>query len=177
MFRSDHFAPTDIARLTEAIIAMRTATVDVSVLQNVAGHATFLAGLISRELNAPDAADTVVFLGPTSRYGSKIPNGGVPSQSSAHTRFFYIKCEAQQAVPARSGRPGSSSGTDQWTGESLSDPTVPKTYDVVWPASSGSAQGQPDIITAAVSELKGKTLIIHTPADLAKAIHTIERKP
>jgi hypothetical protein len=38
------------------------------------------------------------------------------------------------------------------------------------------AEGQPDIITAAVARLKGKTLVIHTPAELAKAIRKIEDK-
>jgi hypothetical protein len=39
---------------------------------------------------------------------------------------------------------------------------------------SQTAQGQSDVITAAVRRLKGKTLTIHTPADLAKAIRKIE---
>jgi len=37
-------------------------------------------------------------------------------------------------------------------------------------------EGQADVITAAVSRLKGKTLNIHTPADLAKAIRKIEQR-
>lgn len=176
VFRSDQFAPTDIAKLVEAIIALRTATVDVSVLQNPLGHVTFLAGLIGCELNGPDAADTVVFLGPTSRYGNKIPKGVVPSQGQAHTRFFYVKYEAPQRIPAAAGSPGNP-GTDWWTGEGVWDPTLPKTYHTGALPSPQSAQGLPDIITAVVSELKGKTLIIQTPADLAKAIQTIERKP
>jgi hypothetical protein len=32
-----------------------------------------------------------------------------------------------------------------------------------------------DIINAAVTRLKGKTLAIHTPAELAKAIRKIEK--
>ena len=39
---------------------------------------------------------------------------------------------------------------------------------------SQPAEGQSDLITAAMSRLKGKTLIIHTPADLARAIRKIE---
>jgi hypothetical protein len=39
---------------------------------------------------------------------------------------------------------------------------------------SQTAEGQTDVIAAAVGRLKGKTLTIHTPADLAKAIRRIE---
>jgi hypothetical protein len=37
-------------------------------------------------------------------------------------------------------------------------------------------EGQADIITAAVTRLKGKTLTIHSPVELARAIRKIERK-
>jgi hypothetical protein len=177
VFRSDRFAPSDITRLVEAIAALRTTAVDVSVLQNPLGHVAFLAGLIGRELNGPDPADTAVFLGPTSRYENKIPRGMVPSQGQAHTRFFYVRYETPLGIPAlRFG--STASGTDQWNGEAVGeDPTLPKGYPISKLASPPSTQGLPDIITAAVSELKGKTLIVQTPADLAKAIQTIERKP
>ena len=33
----------------------------------------------------------------------------------------------------------------------------------------------PDVIHSAVSRLKGKTLIIHTPGDFAKGIDQVER--
>jgi hypothetical protein len=36
-----------------------------------------------------------------------------------------------------------------------------------------SGEGQTDIISAAVSRLKGKTLVIHSPAELARAIRKI----
>jgi hypothetical protein len=40
----------------------------------------------------------------------------------------------------------------------------------------GSTEHDTDIINAAVNRLKGKTIAIHTPAELAKAIRKIERK-
>jgi hypothetical protein len=41
---------------------------------------------------------------------------------------------------------------------------------------SDPSHGQPDIITKAVAQLNGKTLIVHSPAELADAIRTIEGK-
>jgi hypothetical protein len=184
VFRSDRFAPSDIAGLGEAIAAFRTTTVDVSVIQNPLGHIDFLSGLIRRELDGLDPADTVVFLGPTSRYGKKVPGSALPTQGQPHTRFFYVRYEAPQGRPAAGGvslgtyrNDGPSSERRSWSLENgPSDPHSSKSYDL-GRGSLPTAQGLPDIITAAVSELKGKTLIIHTPADLAKAIQAIERKP
>jgi len=34
----------------------------------------------------------------------------------------------------------------------------------------------PDVITNAVAKLKGKTLVIHSPGDFAKAIDQVERR-
>jgi hypothetical protein len=44
------------------------------------------------------------------------------------------------------------------------------------PLASPSLEGQTDVITAAVARLKGKTLTIHTPGDLAKAIRRIDKQ-
>jgi hypothetical protein len=41
---------------------------------------------------------------------------------------------------------------------------------------SQTVEGQTDVIAAAVGRMKGKTLSIHTPVDLAKAIRKIEGK-
>ena len=220
VFRRDDFAPPDVSKLADAIVALPLATVDVRVLQKPLGHVDFLAGLIARELAAPHPADTVVFWGPTSRYGSAIPKGALPTPAGAQTRFYYLRYEGPRRPPApspieiqvdnptSSGTPGgtapgdgsaSSSGTTQ-----PAPPRPPPSQGSGGTGGSGGAsmgggggggaggrgrgergglppfpspgEGQPDIITAAVARLKGKTLVIHTPAELAKAIRKIEDK-
>jgi hypothetical protein len=36
------------------------------------------------------------------------------------------------------------------------------------------SRGQPDIVSRAVAQLSGKTMVVHTPAELAAAIRKIE---
>jgi hypothetical protein len=76
MFRADAFHPDDVTKVADAIAATPQTTVDVGVLKNPFGYVDFLAGVIRRELDAPDPADTVIFLGPTSRYFEKGAAGG-----------------------------------------------------------------------------------------------------
>jgi hypothetical protein len=218
VFRADHFSPPDVARASRAIRSMQQATVDVRVLQKPLGHVDFLAGLIGRERDLPDASDTIVFLGPTSRYGNKIPREVLPAPAEAHPRFFYLRYEnaGHAFVPAEipgvitpdttlpaskdpvnppgPGGPGSAGASGgrgpSGPGGSGGTPASIATADSSGGGRSGgrghggrsdtlapilqSAEGQSDVIIAAMRRLKGKTLSIHTPADLARAIRKIE---
>jgi uncharacterized membrane protein YgcG len=202
VFRAENFSPPDVGRAARAIRSMQQGTVDVHVLQKPLGHVDFLAGLIGREL-ATNPSDNIVFLGPTSRYGNKIPMDVLPAPAEAHPRFFYIRYEA----------PRHASSPAEIPGVIMPDTALPGSKDPVspdGPAGSGSSggrggggssgggaggggsggrghgghpippqalpfgEGQTDVITAAMRRLKGKTLTIHTPADLARAIRKIE---
>ena len=57
--------------------------VDLSVLQNKRGHVDTIADLVNRELKEEAPSDVVLFLGPMSRFGDKVPTvifgpGGPP---------------------------------------------------------------------------------------------------
>jgi hypothetical protein len=212
IFRSEHFAPSDTDKVGDAMRSMQQATVDVHVLEKPLGHVDFLAGLIDRERDAPNPADTVVFLGPTSRYGNKIPEDVLPAPASGlagqdSARFFYVRYESLRRA---SGMPGSSgiysadaggnggrSGTtvaDETTGQNGPGQHAPPSPGTgagmgggggrggggrghsIDPQLASPGEGQTDIITAAVARLKGKTLTIHTPGDLAKAIRRIDKQ-
>lgn len=155
VLRLDRFMPSDMKRIAEAIAELPQATIDVNVLKNPMGHVDFLAGLIRGELDRADAAHMVVFLGPTSRYWEKLPKDALPAAGQSHARVFYVRYE-------RWGRlffsPSDSTRMSSRAPVPPSDPT----------------RGQPDIITRAVAQLNGKTMIVHTPAELAAAIRKIE---
>ena len=175
---------------------LQQATVDVHVLQKPLGHVDFMVGLIAGELNASHPADTIVFLGPTSRYGNKIPEGALPAPAHAGPRFFYIRYESPRRLTAPEdiatvdlSPVGSRSGGTS-SGAGAPSPPAGSAPHPLGSANSGGAgrgvhpappsvalppAGQSDIITAAVDRLEGKTLTIRTPADLAKAIRKIER--
>ena len=207
IFRSEHFAPSDTNKIAEAIRSLQQTTVDVHLLQKPLGHVDFLAGLIARERDAPNPADTVVFLGPTSRYGNKISERLLPAPAEGTPRFFYVRYEGVRRAAVTLAIPGIASadadGNDGRSGAAIPDPIAPENGPGQHaPPSSGMGtgmgggggggrsggrghsidpqpeslpEGQADIITAAVARLKGKTLTIHTPADLAKAIRRIDK--
>jgi len=199
VFRSDHVTPADVDKAAAAILALQQATVDVHVLEKPQGHIEFLAGLLGRERAAPDPADTIVFLGATSRYGDKIPENALPAPSEAGPRFFYVRYESlRRATPTPDipgvfptdvgANPGKSGAAPETPGTAASQngstarlPTTPGKggsgrANVYAPPPSDGPVGQNDIIASAVSRLKGKTLTVHNPADLANAIRKIEGK-
>ncbi len=209
IFRSEHFAPSDTDKVGDAIRSLQPATVDVHVLEKPLGHVDFLTGLIGRERDAPNPADTVVFLGPTSRYGNKIPENALPVPAEGSVRFFYVRYESlrhaagtlaltgiasadtsrndgisgttipdetpAQSAPGQHMPPSSGAGAGTGGGSGRSGGGGGHGHSIDPQLASPPAEGQTDIITAAVARLKGKTLTIHTPADLAKAIRRIDK--
>jgi hypothetical protein len=161
ILRTDSFRPDDVIKVADSIDAVPQATVDVKVLKNPHGHVDFLAGLIDRELNRPDAADTVVFLGPTSRYADKAPPSAMATVDGSPPRFFYVRYEGFLR-PTLGDR--STLGSRRLQAAQHGPPRLP----------SDPSHGRPDIITKAVARLNGKTMIVHTPAELAGAIRKIE---
>jgi hypothetical protein len=202
IYRSNSFAPPDVDKVADAIKALEQTTVDVHLLEKPLGHVDFLAGLIGRELSAPDQPDTVIFLGPTSRYGVTIPKDSLPTRADGQPSFFYLQYQgprrtvvpdSMQQIPADlppMGRaedstlpadaPSPPRGTGGTGGAGVGGSGSGSGGRGVrggrggLPGMSPPMEGGPDIITAAVARLKGKTLAIHTPADLARAIRRIE---
>jgi hypothetical protein len=164
IFRADSFRPADVTRIADAIATTPQTTVDINLLQNPHGHVDFLAGLIRRELDAPDPADTVIFVGPTSRYFDRLPGDSLPPAGQRHARVFYLRWEAVL-------RPGLDQQPILITGGARSSGPVLKAGPG---GSSDSSRGQPDIISKAVAQLNGKTFLIHLPVELAAAIRKIE---
>ena len=202
VFRSESFTPADVDKAADAIRLLQQATVDVQVLQKPLGHVDFLAGLIARERDGPHPADTIVFLGPASRYGNKIPESVLPTPAEGSPRFFYLRYESPHrpvSVPAPLAIPPSSTADSGLGTERSATPPPggtpaqpnPVSHPVVLSDGSSTGgrgrgiapvtmsqtvEGQTDVIAAAVGRMKGKTLSIHTPVDLAKAIRKIEGK-
>ena len=91
IFRSGRFHPADENKVADAISAFQPSMVDVNVLKKPLGHVDFLAGLLARERDEPEPSDTIVFLGPISRYGGKLPENALAAPQDA--RFFYVRYE------------------------------------------------------------------------------------
>ena len=236
VFRTDNFTPPQLSKVADAISTLQLTTVDIHVLQRPLGHLDFLTGLINRELRATTPADKVVFLGPPSRFGNKIPEVALPKPTGAIPRFFYLQYQGPRRPPIpadiddipASGSPlgeragglppqsGSGTGSTDSSADGAPSPPPPprpppnNTGTTASDGTGGSGNSnnrgtmgagggsggrgggrrggsslppipppgerQSDIINQAVARLKGTTLTIHSPADLAKAIQKIEQK-
>jgi hypothetical protein len=136
LLRQDAFAPDALGRVAQSLNGVELGRVDYHVLQNPHGHVDFLAGLINQELRAETPSDVVVFLGPETRYGDKVPQAALEEPHGAVPQFFNLQFKAYNRA----------------------------------------APSLPDSISLATAKLKGKTIVIRTPADFAKAIEQIERR-
>lgn len=135
LYRKDDFTVDYMDQVEQALSELELDSVDYAVLQKPKGHVDLLAELVNRELRDGNPSDAVVFLGPSARYGDRVPRGAL-DRIAAIPRFFYFQYHPlfRRAAPAIT-----------------------------------------DTIQFAVAGLKGKTMIIHSPAEFAKAIDQLER--
>jgi hypothetical protein len=123
LYRRDQFRADRLHEVGQAINQLELGMVDYEVLKSPKGHVEFLADLLNQEADS----ETVVMLGPTTRYFEKMP---AEKLEKGRARIFNL-----QFLPfLRYGSPF------------------------------------PDILDSATRRRKGKTMLLRTPADFAKAI-------
>ena len=173
IYRSDNFTPDRIREIRQVIFGMQFATVDVGVLQNRSGHLDLLTGLVRGELDAPSPADAVVFLGPRTRFIDK-PAKVFGTPEPGWPKFFYVEYQRfrlRASPPLTTGlTPNSDSSRPGGQGGVIS-PEIPPPLPPVAPSLGGGPLR--DTIDRLVAQLNGKTMIVRTPADFAKAIRRI----
>jgi len=167
IFRQDQFGSAGFRELRRALFRLQLATVDVNVLQNPAGSSGLLASLVNGEIDAPNRADLVLFLGPHLHSRTKPPLDAAVHPTADPPGVFYIAIDhpVRHYLPSIAG-PSSARDTSDLS-------NYPQSQGVVLP---GEMLGEPlgiDIISSLVAKLKGKTEVVVTPADFAKAIARI----
>ena len=190
IFHTSAFGAQDLVRLNTAIASAPQASVDVNLLKDPHGHVGYLTAFIRRVLETTGEGDTVIFLGPTSRYRDAVSKDALPPTES-HPRFFYVRYEsvppltsdvaetyinipvdprtANDAMPSLDPI-GALNGTAPTYGNAPGDP-----IGVRDPTRSiDPSYGQPDIISKVVTLLNGRNFIVHSSAELAEAIRKIE---
>jgi hypothetical protein len=184
IYRQEHFTLDQLEAVRQAIFDLQLAVVDYHTLLNPMGHLDLLANLVNAELHAEDRSDAVVFLGPHARpTDSRI--FGVESPAAGAPKFFYVEYQRPQVSPAlMAGRSARMGRRDAMAG-GISDaatPTVRAGGGLNIPggitpddgADSPSPVRQPrDTIDYLVTALKGKTLVVYTADDFAKAMKQI----
>ncbi|MGP8244910.1 MAG: hypothetical protein ACLQVN_10380 [Bryobacteraceae bacterium] len=167
IFRQDRFGAAGFQRLARALFGLQLATVGVTVLQNPAGAAGLLTSLVKQEIDAPDRADLVLFLGPRLHSRVKLPPDAVALPAGDAPGFFYIAIDR----PVRHFFPSIAGVDASRRASGISDP--PLGPPLVLP---GGVFGEPlgaDVISSLIGRLKGKTEVVVTPSDFAKAIARI----
>jgi hypothetical protein len=163
LFRNENFTAAALADVARALSAVQPVTVDYRSLQNHASTSDFIQGLITRELQASESPDAVVFLGPRSIYKDK-PASAWELPHGLKTRFFYLLWE----------RPPFGSGAFLRNAQGEIVPTYsggpPMAIDVdSYPSSNYGPNSGPDSIQYAVDRLRGMTLKVDSASSFAYA--------
>lgn len=179
IYRNDGFTTSDLEQVTRVLDGLQLAMVDYRVLQQPQGQAEMLRALLHREVNEASRSDAVIFLGPEGSYaGAESP--GDAEAIAPGQRILYLKYESSEPWFSVS-RPTSSLG--------LKEDPRPKYPCQMWPCSiipaQRTASPQAEVSTRttsgrgaigdAIRKLKGRILVVRTPADFAKAVDQIGR--
>jgi hypothetical protein len=164
VFRNDKFNAAQIEELGQRLQNMELGAVDYHTLAKAGKPLDLLATLLSDELGGATSADAVLILGP--HVASREDDlSQAPEKRLKPSPIFYLQ---YLPVPRLGGR--GFDGTPP-IGSAGRGPIHPSVDNMPMPAISMAAG---DGIQKLVSRLKGETMPIRTPHDLAEAIHRID---
>jgi hypothetical protein len=161
--RQDDFTLKGIDKAAHAADSTEHWVVTVHELQDQPGPWGLLANLIRREIHTQDPSGTVLLLGPRMAPLDKIPAHLLEDEKGSAQRFFYVQYrlsanpiyyafppEMANIQPTKAPRP--TFVPDERLTPEVADP-----------------------IELLLARLKGKTLMVHSPVEFAKAVETIKR--
>jgi hypothetical protein len=151
LYRKDGFQLQNLPEVAQAMNGTELQLVDYKVLQNRRGYVNLLADMMNQELKADPPSDVVLFVGAPSRYDDRMPATVIDKPAGRGPQFLGIEL----ATFPRILQPATSADS----------PVILQ--------SSGS--GLPDVIRSAVGRMGGKTVMVRTPGELAKAIDRLEK--
>lgn len=179
LYRNDAFTAGDLEQVTRVLDSMQLGMVDYRALQHPQAEREVLRNLIHREVSEANRSSDVIFIGPDGSYGRDNP--AAPEDTPAPgQRFFYLQFQsdgplfaATRAVPSimiepRPPIPCQNVSTDPC------GPTPPNTTAPPALIREASRTGSDsEAIAAVIRKLKGRVLLVRTPADFGKAVDRI----
>jgi len=90
IFRQDDFDAAGFTQLTQVLRELELGTVSYKALQRQSWH-ELLVRLVREQVGAEDPSDAVIFLGPTSRFASKVPKDLLKRAEAEGVHFFYFE--------------------------------------------------------------------------------------
>jgi len=168
-FREDGFTLHGMNRLVHATNWL-TGHVDPGSFEHQAGVWDLLEDLVKKELQSPEPADAVVFVGAPGLIKEAMPSGFPKLDRSVTPRFFSVH---YSNIYARPGVHGAGS----WQGDPAPRGGPPAAVaEARRPGPSRDDVTPFDTIKQTVLRMKGKIFVIQTPAELSKAIEEIDRR-
>ncbi len=183
IYRRDHFTPDQMEAVRQAMFNLRLGIVDFQTLQHPEGRADLLAGLVNKELEAQNPSDAVVFLGPHSEADDKL-SADMESRGAGAPRFFYLQYQRPAMLEAawgrlqgRVARRGTLQGAPSALRPRQNDTDTSGADAILPPIDPGyMMEDTPhDSIERVVAVLKGKTQVVRTPDEFARAMTLIAR--
>jgi hypothetical protein len=172
LFREDGFALNGMNRLVHATNWL-TGRVDPGPFEHQAGVWDLLAKLVNGEIQSPEPADAVVFIGAPWWIKEAMPAGFPKPDKGMTPRFFSV--HYSNANASRIG-PHGAGGWQGDMGMHGGPPPAAAQAQMPGPSPGEAASTLFDTIKQTVLRMKGKIFVIQTPADLSKAIEEIDRR-
>jgi hypothetical protein len=172
LFREDGFALNGMNRLVHATNWL-TGRVDPGPFEHQAGVWDLLAKLVNGEIQSPEPADAVVFIGAPWWIKEAMPAGFPKPDKGMTPRFFSV--HYSNANASRIG-PHGAGGWQGDMGMHGGPPPAAAQAQMPGPSPGEVASTLFDTIKQTVLRMKGKIFVIQTPADLSKAIEEIDRR-
>lgn len=180
LYRQENFTLDQLDKVRRAISSLQLGVVAYRTLGNPNGYLDQLTDLAKEETGADSPSHLVVFMGAHSRFNGKpLADDAMERQGPGAPKFFYLEFLRPVALPlagdpapdswvdASSGAPGSAlSSSDALDyAEAVADATaLPSNYH---PTQQDESR---DAIDHLISSLKGRTMIVRKPCDLARAM-------
>jgi hypothetical protein len=182
IYRQERFTPDRLETVRQAMFDLQLGVVDYQALQHPERRVELLAGLVRGELAAENRSEAVVFLGPHGRSSDKAALE-IGDRGTGAPKFFYLEYQRPETLaaalglgPGRTGRSRSLHDipSDMVPHENRVD--IPRPDEMLWTSDNPFlADPVRDTIERLVVGLKGKTLVVRTPGEFAKAMKLIAR--
>ncbi len=167
IFRKDGFDASQTGELTAALNQLELGLVDYRILRDRPQPVDLLLGLVQGELRDPKPPDALIMLGPGTRMHEDVRPDALGKRPTEAAIFFLQYQVNRQFLP---GPPPNSR-------VSIAD-SIARPGPTVLPGrgSEETLVSPADTIQRLVSRLKGQTIPVRTPHDLADAIQRVDQR-
>jgi hypothetical protein len=172
LFREDGFTLSGMNRLVHETNFLTPGRIERGSFEHQGGVWDLLAKLVNKEIQSPEPADAVVFLGAPLWVKEAMP-AGFPKPEKGMPRFFSVHYSNIYAGPI------AREGAGHWQGDvgmAGGPPPAVREAQMPGPGRDQLASNTFDSIKQTVLRMKGKIFVIQTPAELSKAIAEIDRR-